>query len=105
MTIKTSGKSVVVNDSLVWSFHMRRLSVVLGRPSQADSNNLFFHWFREVHPWPSFRPFSELRPNQKPEITHRFGDTLPSKVLGGGLMRSMSSSAQVGHLVGFQVAL
>eukprot|EP00971_Amphidinium_carterae_P095066 1881118-Amphidinium_carterae.1 len=48
----TFGKSIVTHDSLVWSFHMRRLSVLHDRSSQADSINLFFNWFREFHTWP-----------------------------------------------------
>eukprot|EP00971_Amphidinium_carterae_P141066 2795535-Amphidinium_carterae.1 len=83
MAVKTSGKNIVVHDSLVWSFHMRaimrRLSVVLDRSSQADGIKLFFDWFREFHTWPSFRTFSELRSDQNPEITHRLGYTLPAK--------------------------
>eukprot|EP00971_Amphidinium_carterae_P308583 6132142-Amphidinium_carterae.1 len=94
MAIKTSGKSIVVHDSLVWFFHMRHLSVVLDRTSQADGINLFFDWFREFHTWPSFWSFSELRSDQNPEITHRLGNTFPAKVLSGGLMQSMSGSAQ-----------
>eukprot|EP00971_Amphidinium_carterae_P219337 4354170-Amphidinium_carterae.1 len=51
----------------------------------------------------SFR--QQLTQPNNPEVSDSLGHCLPSKVLIGGLMLSMSSCAQVGHFVGFQVAL
>eukprot|EP00971_Amphidinium_carterae_P229842 4560962-Amphidinium_carterae.1 len=71
MAIKTSGKSVVINDSLMRSFHMRRLSVVLDRSSQADSNNLFFNWLR---------PLGSLTRGQASGLSLSFGPTRSQKL-------------------------
>eukprot|EP00971_Amphidinium_carterae_P027784 547768-Amphidinium_carterae.1 len=98
MAIKTSGKSVVVHDSSVWSFHMRRLCVVLDRSSQADGINFFFNRFGKFHSRPSFPTFSEVRSDQNPEFANCFGHQFPSKVLSGRVVRSMRRSPQLGHL-------
>eukprot|EP00971_Amphidinium_carterae_P058593 1158642-Amphidinium_carterae.1 len=79
MAIKTSCESIVGDDSSMWSFNMRRLSVVLDRSSQADLINLCFNWWRESHSRPGFRTFSELRPDQNPEASDSLGHCLPSK--------------------------
>eukprot|EP00971_Amphidinium_carterae_P016625 328341-Amphidinium_carterae.1 len=94
MAIKTSGKSIIVHDSSMWPFHMRRLRVVLDRSSQARSNNFFFNWGRKLYSGPGFRTVSELWSDQNPEVSNSLGYQFPSKVLSGGLMLSMSGSAQ-----------
>eukprot|EP00971_Amphidinium_carterae_P217584 4319257-Amphidinium_carterae.1 len=79
MTVKTSGESIVIDYSFMWSFHMRSLSIVRDRFSQAINNDLFFNWWRELDSGPGFRTFSELRSNQNPEVSDSFGHCLPSK--------------------------
>eukprot|EP00971_Amphidinium_carterae_P242261 4810255-Amphidinium_carterae.4 len=79
MTIKTPSKGIIGYYAPMWSFHMGSLSVVRDRHSQAVSNNLFSNWWRESHPGPSFRTFSEPWSDQNPEVPDSFGHCLPSK--------------------------
>eukprot|EP00971_Amphidinium_carterae_P306313 6087309-Amphidinium_carterae.1 len=83
MAIKASSKGVVGDHTLVGSFYMRGLLLLFPLFSKMNDISL-----------PGFRAFSKLRTNQKPEIAHSLSHSLPTKVLSGGLMRSMSGSAQ-----------
>eukprot|EP00971_Amphidinium_carterae_P308915 6138328-Amphidinium_carterae.1 len=67
MAIKTSGKGIVVNNPSVWPFHMRGLSFLRSRRSQAFNDDLFSVRFRKLNSGPGLWPVSELRRNQKPE--------------------------------------